>query len=267
MKSPLSFIKSCALGNDFVIVFETIPHHEKEIVTLSKKLADRRWGIGCDQVIYVSPAHDKHCYTVRFFNADGSMAEACGNGSRCVAKILIQQHNFEKVILQTQGGALECKLLEDGTVSVVFPKPLCVKTVDLGYPSGLFLATIFVDMGNPHLVCFVDDRALSQKWGPILETHLPEIDPAMPSRVNVGFAKIVDRHRLLLTVWERGAGFTQSCGTGACAAVAAAKVSGLVDQPVQVHQKGGDLIVQLDEQNLRLQGEAYVIYRGTITLD
>ncbi len=259
----ISFVKACALGNDFVIVSENVSDDQKELSALSKKLADRRWGIGCDQAIYVRPTDDVHVYQIRFFNADGSEAEACGNGSRCVAKLLIQQHNLKGAVLQTAGGTLDCNLLDDGTVSVILPKPVCVKTVDLKHGEGY---AVFVDVGNPHLVCFVDDITVSEKLEAILETYLHEIDPSMPPRVNVGFAKVVDRHTLLLNVWERGAGFTQACGTGACAALAAGQAHGLVEQTVHVHQKGGPLIIQLNEQHLILQGEAHLIYNGAISI-
>ena len=218
-------------------------------------------------MIYVRPTTDSHVYNIRFFNADGSEAEACGNGSRCVAKLLIQQHNLKKITLQTLGGILDCNLLDDGTVRIILPLPVCVKTIDLNHSAALFLSTVFVDIGNPHLVCFIDDVTVAQKWGSILETYLPEIDSAMPPRVNVGFVKLLDRNTVLLSVWERGAGFTEACGTGACAVAVACHAQGLIDQVVHVNQKGGHLIVKVNEHNLLLQGEARLIYSGSIDLE
>ncbi|RZI46597.1 diaminopimelate epimerase [Candidatus Finniella inopinata] len=269
MIGSLSFIKACALGNDFVIITDHTLIDPTTLPSLSQKMADRRWGVGCDQVIYVYPAGDNgSIHNVRFFNSDGSEAEACGNGSLCVAKLLIQRYNLEKVTLQTAGGTLDCTLLKDGTVRVVLPKPVCVQTIDLnifddfGNPSA-----VFVDLGNPHLVCFVNDLSVCEKWGPLLETYLPKLDPTMPQRVNVGFATEVDRQTLHLRVWERGAGFTQACGTGACAAAAAGQALGLIDHDVQVKQQGGVLGVHLGTDHFLMQGEAQLIYAGSFLAD
>ena len=263
MFCSLSFVKACALGNDFVIVWGQDIPKQKSLSILSQKLAHRKWGIGCDQVIYVYPTDYKSIFEVRFFNADGSEAEACGNGSRCVAKMLIDQYELQDVILKTKAGRIKALILNDGTISMALPKPVSVQSLDLQLAEKFaIISSVFVDVGNPHLVCFVDDIGVYELWGPILETYLYEMDSSLPQKVNVGFAKIINKTEINLNVWERGAGFTQACGTGACAAVAAAQMLGFVDLRVNVQQKGGTLIISLNSDHLLLEGEAYLIYRG-----
>lgn len=263
MTLSLYFTKACALGNDFVIVEAEAFNKTLDITNLSVLLANRRRGIGCDQVIYIYPTEYKDTYKIRFFNADGSEAESCGNGSRCVAKLLMQTLDRQEIILQTLGGKLKCHFLENGHVSVAYPKPSFKQGISLN--PHLFVSSpevMYVDIGNPHLVCFVEDIMSFEKWGPLLETHLYEIDPQHPERVNVGFVQVLDDKTLHLNVWERGVGHTHACGTGACAAAFAANIYGLVGETVQVNQYGGPLTIALGNEELFLQGEGNMTYTG-----
>lgn len=262
----LSFIKASALGNDFVIL-----HAVKEGIdlgALSVFLSDRREGIGCDQVIFVEDTPDPKEFMVRFFNADGSEAEACGNGTRCVAEILMNQTGVEEVYLHTAGGYLQCKKVADNQIAVKMPSPEWNAEINLQeYQRISDPAPVFVDLGNPHLVCFVDDIGYVATLGPLLEGHLHEHDAQFPERMNVGFAKIFDEENLALKVWERGSGLTPACGSGACAAVVAARVRGLVSGKVNVHQDGGILEIDFDNSDLVMTGEAKVIYKGQIEIN
>lgn len=246
MKST-SFIKAQALGNDFVII--NAPALTAEQVC---KIADRRYGIGCDQVILYTPtpapiptAH------VRFFNADGSEAESCGNGLRALALLLSQNGSHPQVHITSLAGNYDCSIKDD-QISVKMNRPIIEKMND----------GIYVNVGNPHFVNFIDPRSRINVLdaGPKLEHH-----PAFPDRVNVSFASPIDKKTLRLTVWERGAGFTQACGTGACASAAAAIQVGHCLSPVTVIQQGGNLTISWDgADDFHMTGTAEIIFSGTI---
>ncbi len=264
----LPFTKACALGNDFVMIDGAHLSLYDDLQALSIRLADRRYGIGCDQVVYWYETADPHFYKVDFFNADGSQAESCGNGTRCLARLLMQQRKTDKMQLQTPGGILSCQLLSNNEVAVTFPKPTYDLGINLDNHADLVTSNpVYVNMGNPHLVCFVNPKFDFKHWGPLLETYLYKINPSFPAHVNVGFASMVDEQTVSLNVWERGAGFTPACGTGACAAAVAAKARGLTYADITcVIQKGGTLKVQLLQNYVILEGEAYLTYEGSYPL-
>ena len=259
----ISFTKACALGNDFVIV--PIPEGDHDLGALSIFLSDRRLGVGCDQVIYVDKTTSQAEFKIRFFNADGSEAEACGNGTRCVAKHLMDQGVGDTVTLVTKGGPLKCTREERGIrVEMPFSE---VSAVFLGnYDHLSDPGAVFVTVGNPHLVCFVKDVEQVKTWGPLLEKHLHKLNNHFPERVNVGFAKILDSGHLLLKVWERGAGLTPACGTGACASVVAAGFRGLTEGQVTVQQEGGSLDIHFQNPGLFMTGSADIVYTGQLSL-
>lgn len=266
MKDALPFIKASALGNDFVILFSV--EEGIDLGALSIFLSDRREGIGCDQVIFIEDTSDEKIFKVRFFNADGSEAEACGNGTRCVSKILMDQKETEEVFLDTAGGYLECKKSSDNQITVKMAPPKWNAEVNLAeYQRISEPAPVFVDLGNPHLICFVDDIQHVATLGPLLESHLHQHDAQFPERMNVGFVNIFDEENLGLRVWERGSGLTPACGSGACAAVVAARARGLVSGKVNVHQEGGVLEIDFDGSDLFMTGEAKVIYNGQIEIN
>ncbi|MBY0280886.1 MAG: diaminopimelate epimerase [Alphaproteobacteria bacterium] len=262
----LSFIKASALGNDFVIL--SAIEEEIDLGALSVLLSDRREGIGCDQVIFIEDTSNKEEFKVRFFNADGSEAEACGNGTRCVSKILMDQTETEEVFIDTAGGYLKCRKAADNKISVKMSFPQWNADINLReYQKISDPAPVFVDLGNPHLICFVEDVDHISTLGPILEEHLYKHDTQFPERLNVGFVRLLDKETIALKVWERGSGLTPACGSGACAAVVAAKARGLVSEKVNVYQEGGGLEINFNGSDLFMTGEAKIIYSGEIIIN
>jgi len=248
------FTKACGLGNDFVIL--ELPQSNLE--TLSQKIADRRYGIGCDQIIFYKHTENPNTLNVRFFNQDGSEAESCGNGTRCLAKWFMQTHNVANCTLNTLGGIVSCKL--DGTnVSVDYPLPKREANIFTAEIHGMCDA---VYVGNPHLVCFTDRIEELEQLAPTLENH-----PNFPNRTNVGFVQVVDSNTLKLQVWERGAGLTPACGSGACAAAFAAFSRGLTSNLIHVEQPGGTLTINIEDTHLTMTGEGRLIYCGEIDLN
>ncbi len=255
----MNFVKAHGLGNDFVMMVNAdVP--PSELSNLSRKLADRRYGIGCDQVVIAQEFNE--ITKVRFFNSDGSEAESCGNGSRCIAKYLMEQKNTNYIKFETMGGPLNCRLNDDGMVTVEMPTPIIER---FDGPQGLaHLSTpdaISVTVGNPHLVCFVDDVSLIERYGEGLENH-----PAFPMRTNVNFVKIINSEHLELKVWERGTGITPACGSAACASVVASFTHKIVNNHVKVSQTGGDLWINFDGDKLLMTGPATIVFTGTIAI-
>lgn len=253
----MEFIKAQGLGNDFVMLVN-VDVSSNELSNLSRKLANRRYGIGCDQVI-VAQINEHHT-NVRFFNRDGSEAESCGNGSRCIAKYLMMKNKSDHILLETAGGKLNCSLNQNGMVSIEMPLPV-VEVFD-GHQGLGHLSTpdaVSVTVGNPHLVCFVDDVSLVESYGEGLENH-----PAFPLRTNVDFVKIINTEHIELKVWERGTGVTPACGSGACASMVASFVHKKVNNYVRVSQTGGDLWISYDGHKLLMTGDANIVFTGTI---
>lgn len=257
----LSFVKACALGNDFVI----LNGNEIEGLSLDKfsnKIADRRYGVGCDQVIYVYETEHAEVFKIRFFNSDGSEAESCGNGSRCVSKMLMNKYNLSKVILETLAGRIECQHNDEDQIKVIYPQLICTINSQLPFNHGRAFKTVRVNIGNPHLVFFIKESFDNR-------IHLSEdhFDSIIFQQFNVGFAQILSSQEIALTVIERGSGLTPACGTGACASAFGAYALGFVDREVQVIQKGGNLKVQLQNDHIALFGEALLIYKGEFPID
>ena len=251
----MEFVKAQGLGNDFVMLVNP-DVLANDLSDLSRRLADRRYGIGCDQVIVAHELNDR--INVRFFNADGSEAESCGNGSRCIAKYLMDQKQQRTITIETLGGILNCQL-ENDMVTIQMPTPT-VEILD-GPQSLGHLSTpdaVAVNVGNPHLVCFVENIDSVSSYGEGLENH-----PAFPLRTNVDFVKILDSAHLQLKVWERGTGITPACGSGACASVVAAYAHKKVEQKTKVSQSGGDLWIQWDGKKLYMTGPAVIVFTGT----
>ncbi len=255
----MQFIKAQGLGNDFVMLVNQNVH-SSELSDLSRKLADRRYGVGCDQVIVAQKADG--LVKVRFFNGDGSEAESCGNGSRCIAKYLMQEKQTQAITLETMGGSLNCHLGADDLVTIEMPTPT-IEVLDGPHSLG-HLSTpdaVAVNLGNPHLVCFVEDVTSVARYGEGLENH-----PSFPLRTNVDFVKILGPQHLQLKVWERGTGVTPACGSGACAAMVAAYTHKKIEQSAKVTQSGGDLWVAWDGKQLLMTGPAAIVFIGTITV-
>ncbi len=251
-------------GNDFVVLDCT-----REPFTLNssqlKRLADRHRGVGCDQVLVVERARDPAAdFRYRIFNADGGEVEQCGNGARCFVKFVHARGLTAKpeIRVETLGGTIRPRLEADGEVSVDMgaPSQPVVEKLDV---QGSPLELTLVSIGNPHAVQLVPDVAAAPvtTQGPLIEVH-----PRFPDRVNAGYLQVLDRHGAALRVWERGAGETLSCGTGACAAAVAGIARGLLDSPVRVGTRGGTLTVAWagGDNPVSMKGPAATVFEGTI---
>ena len=268
----IPFLKMHGLGNDFV-VFDARKQGLALDAAAARAVADRRRGVGCDQVIVIG-AKDGADASVRIFNADGSEVESCGNAARCVARLLMEETDHDTVRIETKGGPLVCSDAGGGLITVDMGAPvLAWDKVPLSCPAdtnrfmlsvdGTSHAVSVVSMGNPHCVLFVDDAdaAPVASLGPRIETH-----PMFPNRTNVEFVGVRDRSHLRMRVWERGAGITQACGSGACAAVVAAHRRGLADAKVDVELDGGVLQLELREGHVFMTGPAALSFRGEVDL-
>lgn len=259
------FHKMHGLGNDFVVIdARQVPVAMD--AARARAIADRREGIGCDQLVMIEPSESADA-KITFFNSDGSFAEACGNAFRCIAQFLGGESRIE-----TAGGLVALAEEADGaTVELGMPRfdweaiPLAypVDTASLPVAWEELQAPAAVNVGNPHVVFFVDDTDAVDlgRLGPIIE-H----DALFPERINVNVATVEGPHRLRLRVWERGAGLTRACGTGACATAVAAIRSGRVQSPVTVKLPGGELVIEwAPGGTIRMTGPATHVYEGEAT--
>lgn len=275
----LKFVKMEGLGNDYVYVDcfrQPIP---QDPAALARVIADRHFGVGGDGLILVCPS-DKADARMRMFNADGSESEMCGNGVRCVAK-LVHDHGIAakpRLTIETGRGVLTLDLeIESGKtrrVRVDMGEPILeaarIPTTLAGNPpvladlavGGRTLALTCVSMGNPHAVCFVDSITdeLVLGMGPQVENH-----PAFPRRVNVEFVRVDNPGEFTMRVWERGSGETLACGTGACAVAVAGVLTGKLNRKVVGHLRGGDLLLEWDQatNHVFMTGPAVEVFQGT----
>ena len=262
----LAFTKMQGAGNDFVVLDYTRAQFDLNADQL-RRLADRHRGVGCDQILVVQPADDGAAdFRYRIFNADGGEVEQCGNGARCFVKFVHSRGLTRKaeILVQTLGGVIRPRLEADGEVVVDMGKPSKPSIEKLSV-HGRQIEVAILSMGNPHAVQVVPDVASAPvtTQGPMLEVH-----PRFPNRVNAGYMQVVDRHRISLRVWERGAGETLSCGTGACAAVVAGITRNLLDSPVEVETRGGTLTIAWPggDNAVSMKGPAVTVFEGTIEL-
>ncbi|MDY0013609.1 MAG: diaminopimelate epimerase [Rhodocyclaceae bacterium] len=272
------FTKMQGLGNDFVVLDATREPFRLGPDAL-RHLADRHFGVGCDQILVVEQAQAPGVdFRYRIFNADGGEVEQCGNGARCFARFVHDQGLTAKreIRVETRAGVIAPRLEADGLVTVDMGVPVLeparvpfmsesdavVQPLDV---LGESLAITAVSMGNPHAVQVVADvdAAPVATQGPAIEHH-----PRFPARVNAGFLQVVDRQRVRLRVFERGAGETLACGTGACAAVVTAILRGLADSPVRVETRGGTLSIAWagPGQPVLMTGPAVTVFEGEIDL-
>lgn len=260
------FIKMHGLGNDFVVLDGRVERLPSLTETAVSRIADRREGIGCDQLITLEPARaGAGAVRMRIFNADGGEVESCGNASRAVALLL-----GEAAWVETAGGPIHVSPGDGGaSVDMGVPRfdwqaiPLAYVMDTLAMPLAWeeLAEPAAVNVGNPHAIFFVDDVAAVplERLGPQIET-----DPVFPERVNVNVAAIESRSRIRLRVWERGAGLTRACGTGACATAVAAMRRGLVEREVVVSLPGGELAIAWGEDGrITMSGPAAESFRGT----
>ncbi len=262
------FTKMHGLGNDFVVLDGRAAPLPPITSAIARALSDRRTGIGCDQLVLLEPSAT-HDFRVRFFNSDGSEAGACGNGSRAVALL-----HGAPALVETGGGAIALEPLEGGARVDMGSPRFDWDTIPLAYPMDTFTMPVgwetlegpmAVNVGNPHAIFFVDDADAVEldRLGPIIE-H----DAIFPERVNVNVASIAGPDHIKLRVWERGAGLTRACGTGACATAVAAIRRGLVASPVRVTLPGGDLEIAWERGGtILMSGPATESFRGTFDWD
>ena len=269
----LKFTKMQGLGNDFVVL-DGVRQHVDLSPAQVRMLADRRFGVGCDQVLLVERATGDADFRYRIFNADGGEVEQCGNGARCFMVFVRDKGLTAKCQLrvETAGGLITPRLEADGQVTVDMGVPRFAPqdvpflngegTVDEALVvEGTPVRISALSMGNPHAVQVVPDVDLAPvaTQGPRIEHH-----PRFPQRVNAGYMQVVDRATIRLRVWERGAGETLACGTGACAAVVTGVRRNLVDSPVRVQARGGDLVIAWpgDGQPVQMTGPAVTVFEG-----
>ncbi|MCZ0927486.1 diaminopimelate epimerase [Halomonas janggokensis] len=274
----LHFTKMHGLGNDFMVV-DLVTQRARLRDEQIRQLADRRFGIGFDQLLIVEPPRDPDMdFRYRIYNADGSEVENCGNGARCFARFVREQRLTHKheIRVETAGGPLVLNVQHDGLVRVDIGQPrFNPAAVPFDAPGDQPLHDVEVDgetlqlgvvsMGNPHAVLQVDDvdTAPVARLGQLLEAH-----PRFPKRVNVGFMQVLSASEIRLRVFERGSGETLACGTGACAAVASGIRQGLLKSPVRVHLLGGELSVEWSspESPLIMVGPATHVFDGRVAI-
>lgn len=274
----LNFTKMHGLGNDFVVV-DAISQPFRLSPETIRELADRHCGIGFDQLLVVEPPGLPDVdFRYRIFNSDGSEVEQCGNGARCFARFVRDQRLTNKKVIrvQTAKGVIELRVGRGGMVTVDMGVPEMnppaipfaadrrkeVYTVEVGGESVELSA---VSMGNPHGVLVVDDvdTAPVGELGPRLENH-----PRFPARANIGFMQVIDPGHIRLRVFERGSGETMACGSGACAAVVAGRLRGLLDSRVDVELKGGRLVIEWQGEGspVMMEGPATSVFEGQLRL-
>ena len=272
------FTKMQGLGNDFILVEEDRLPLNYDIAALARSICNRNYGIGSDGLVLIgAPEIENTDIKFRFYNPDGSEAEMCGNGIRCFARYVKEQRIIPKseFNVDTKAGILRPRVNADNTVTVDMGPPrfespdfpfvktsdansLCSQTITV---NDKLLPVTMVSMGNPH--CIILERNAPdwfdiREYGPIIETH-----PAFPHKTNVEWVSNIQRQAIHTTVWERGAAFTLACGTGACAAMVAASVHGLVDEKVTVTLPGGQLLIEWESaRNVLMTGPAEYVFTG-----
>ncbi|NJL86276.1 MAG: diaminopimelate epimerase [Leptolyngbyaceae cyanobacterium SM1_1_3] len=280
-----AFAKYHGLGNDFILIDNR--HQVEPLITpeAAVSLCDRHCGVGADGVIFVLPSADRHDYAMRIFNSDGSEPEMCGNGIRCLAKFIAELETADdqppqlpkRYAISTLGGTMVSQLQPDGQVRVDMGPPRLLadeipttlaatdeKVVDQAIAvAGQTWQVTCVNMGNPHCINFVDDMAAIDlaKIGPQFEHHA-----AFPERINTEFVQVVNQSHLKMWVWERGAGATLACGTGACAALVAAVLTGKSDRQATVELPGGPLQIDWSaaDNHVYMTGPAEKVFTGAL---
>ena len=272
------FTKMHGIGNDFVVI-DCINQQVSLTAEQARWLADRRFGVGCDQILLVElPRTEDAAFGYRILNADGSEVNQCGNGARCFARFVVEKQLTEASVIpvETAAGILVLSLLENGQVKVNMGvpqlEPASIPFHAAGYQTryeldvdGHPVMLSAVSMGNPHAVLLVDDinTAPVDTLGPKIEKH-----PSFPEKVNVGFMQIVNDQQIRLRVFERGAGETLACGSGACAAVVAGRLLNQLSEQVKVDLPGGQLMIEWRGQDspVEMTGPAETVFEGSIEL-
>lgn len=275
----MSFSKMNGLGNDFVILDARAGGKTPSAATIAA-MADRRHGVGFDQMILLEPARGDEDVYMRIFNSDGSEVEACGNASRCVGKMVLDETGQETATIATVAASIKARAAEGGLYTVDMGKPrlgweeiplareMDTRSLDLDIgPAGdpVLSKPGAVNMGNPHCVFFVDRVPTDDitAFGPLIERH-----ELFPKRTNVEFAEVRGPHNIRLRVWERGTGVTLACGSGACATAVAAHRRGLTSRKVTIELDGGPLQIEWQDgtDHVLMTGPVAVNFTGTLDL-
>lgn len=274
----LRFTKMHGLGNDFVMI-DAISQRVRLSPDKVRQLADRRFGVGCDQVLIVEEPNSPDVdFRYRIYNADGSEVENCGNGARCFANFVRERKltGKQSIVVQTAGGIMTLNIAHGDQVQVDMGAPV-LSPSQVPFQATTQAPTYSIEadgkpwqvsaisMGNPHCVLLVDNTANApvESLGPLLEKH-----PAFPNKANVGFMQVVSRREINLRVYERGAGETLACGTGACAAVVAGRLRDLLDSDVVVNLPGGSLTIQWQggDHPVIMTGPTAHVFHGQIKI-
>tara|TARA_Y100001970_G_scaffold290941_2_gene426343 strand:+ start:910 stop:1704 length:795 start_codon:yes stop_codon:yes gene_type:complete len=261
------------LGNDFVIIDQRV-HNINITKDLINKLSDRKTGAGCDQLITINPSKNESAEVqIEIFNPSGDKAEACGNGTRCVAKLLFQESNKEQININSDAGLLKAKKINDSSISVNLGKvstnwqkiPLSQKVDTLNMPIEIngFENGIAVNVGNPHIVFFGKDidRVKLNEIGPNIENN-----NLFPNKTNLEIVEIINEQKIKMRVWERGAGITLACGSGACAAVYAGQIKKYLHNNVEVLLERGSLFVNIEKEEAIMTGPAEISFYGNVEI-
>ncbi|MEO7453162.1 MAG: diaminopimelate epimerase [Fimbriimonadales bacterium] len=272
--ATLEFTKMHGIGNDFVVVDAVRNVWTHDASTVSQKVNDRRFGIGGNGLILIEKGASAP-FKMRMFNPDGSEPEMCGNGIRCVARFIHDEGLSAEnpIAIETGAGILSLQVMDGGTVRVDMGKERHLRRdipmagdpamTSVGFEieaAGRRLRAVAVNMGNPHCIVFVDDVSSVplDEWGPAIECH-----EMFPNRTNVHFMQVISPTELRMRTWERGAGATLACGTGACAVGVAAELSGVAGNDVLIHLPGGDLRVEIaEDRTVFMTGSASYVYKG-----
>ncbi len=274
----MEFVKMHGLGNDFIVVEAASFEDAARYQAASAVLCERHFGIGADGILVTGPDARGDIF-MRIFNPDGSEAEMCGNGIRCIARYARQFGHVDRdaFMIRTRAGLRPVQLTDTEAVRVDMGRPVLQRSDipvqgegdSLDIPvkaAGEWFKVNAVSMGNPHAVIFTPDADVIPlaTWGAALERH-----PIFPAATNVEFVEIRSRSELIVRVWERGAGITLACGTGACAAVVASHLQGHTGREVLVHLPGGDLLIEWsrDDGHVYMTGPAREVFRGRISSD
>jgi diaminopimelate epimerase len=271
--SGLPFLKMHGLGNDFVVL-----DARARAIALgpeaARRIADRRTGVGCDQLLILEPARNGAAARLTIRNADGGEVSACGNGARCIASLLLQETGAPAIAIETAAGPIRAAARGGGRVEVDMGPALLgwreiplareiADTTHLPVSVGPLSDPVGVGMGNPHAVFFVADAQAVEieRWGPEIEQH-----PLFPERTNVEVCTVLSRERIRMRVWERGVGVTRACGSGACASLVAAVRRGLADRKAELILDGGSLEIEwrAADAHVLLTGPVATSFSGTL---
>ena len=269
----IPFKKMHGLGNDFVII-DGRDENPNLTPDQLRAIGDRHRGVGYDQLVVLEPDTEADVF-MRIYNSDGTEAEACGNATRCVAHLTMAETGKEKIVIETVAGLLKGEQTSDGIVVINMGSPRMgwqdiplsqeEDTEHVNMSAGPLADPVAVNMGNPHMVFFVDDAESIEleKWGPVLE-H----DPLLPAKANISVASLNADGSLRLRVWERGVGITLACGSAACATIVAAFLRGHTKRKATLHLNGGPLYMEWQEDGTVLMGGAIAYsYDGVLSKD